>query len=91
VGQVTSHFESAYFEFRRVFDKVEIFHKPWEQCTAIPSQGTKASDLAGPNYQGIEPATGVVSHKLRFPQASKKVIANGSSVVLSPSSSRIFK
>jgi hypothetical protein len=90
-GQGTSTSDSAYVEFRRVFDKVEILYKPWQQCTPVPAHGLKASDLAGPDYQGIEPTTGVVSSKFRFPQAARKVTANGSSFVLSPATARVGK
>jgi hypothetical protein len=89
-GQNNSASDSAYVEYRRVFDKVEILYKPWQQCTATP-HGLRATSLAGPNYKGIEPTSGVVSEKFRFPQASKKITPIGSSFVLSPATTRVSK
>lgn len=85
VGTSTS--DSAYVEFRRVFDQVSILYKPWHQCVHPPE--IKASSIAdGVNYRSTD-NKGNVSDKFWFDKALTSLKTNGSGFVLSPESLRL--
>ena len=86
-GVGTSTSDSAYVEFRRVFDDVTILYKPWNQCVHPPE--IKASSVAdGVNYRSVDTA-GKVTDKFRFDKALTSLTTGGSGFVISPHSLRL--
>ena len=82
----TSSSDSAYVEFRRVFDQVIILYKPWSQCVYMEIKPDQIAD--GVNYRSTN-QKGEVADKFWFPKATKSVTTNGSGFVLSPESLRL--
>ncbi len=79
--------DSAYVEFRRVFDSVTILYKPWHSC--VPSTEIKASAITdGVNYLGVD-HKGVVSNKFWIDKAITSLATNGTGFVISPESLRL--
>ncbi len=86
-GTGTSTSDSAYVEFRRVFDKVTILYKPWTQC--VHPDEIKASSIAdGVNYRSIT-HKGEVSDKFWFDKALTTIGSGGTGFVVSPESLRM--
>jgi hypothetical protein len=76
--------DSAYVEFRRVFDDVTILYKPWSEC--VPSPESKpVSD--GVNYRSTT-HKGEVSDTFWFKKSITSLGTAGSGFVVSPGSLR---
>ncbi|MBL0937799.1 MAG: hypothetical protein IBJ03_02830 [Gemmatimonadaceae bacterium] len=85
IGSSTS--DSAYVEYRRVFDDVSILYKPWGQC--VHPTEIKASSIAdGVNYRSTN-QKGEVSDKFWFDKALKSLSTNGTGFVLSAKQLRL--
>lgn len=84
IGSATS--DSAYVEYRRVFDKVTILYKPWHQC--VTSGDVKPDTLSdGVNYLSVD-HKGNVGTNWWFKKAVQSVGTNGAGFVISPESLR---
>jgi len=83
----TTSSDSAYVEFRKVFDSVSILYKPWSQC--VHSTEIKASSIADHvNYRSTD-QKGNVSDKFWFDKALTSLSTDGSGFVISPSTVRM--
>lgn len=79
--------DSAYVEFRRVFNSLAILYKPWHSC--VPSAEVKASSVTdGVNYLGVS-QKGVVSTKFWIDKAITSLATNGTGFVVAPESLRL--
>lgn len=80
--------DSAYVEFRRVFDQVTILCKPWGQCVHPPEQKPGPPVADGVNYRSTTQA-GQVSDTFWFKKMISSVTTNGSGFILTPLQTRL--
>lgn len=78
--------DSAYVEFRRVFDKVHILYKPWLQCVYTEIKAETLGD--GLNYRSTNQKGDVVD-KFWFNKAVRTVSTNGSGFIVTPEAIRL--
>ena len=85
-GTGTATSDSAYVEFRRIFDKVTIMYKPWNQCVHPPE--IKASSVSdGVNYRSTN-QKGEIVNKFWFDKALTSLNTNGTGFVVAPEALR---
>ncbi len=80
--------DSAYVEFRRVFDTVSILVKPWSQCVHPPEQKPGPPGADGVNYRSTTQA-GQVSDTFWFKKMISSLSTNGSGFTLTPQQTRL--
>jgi hypothetical protein len=85
----TTSSDSAYVEFRRVFDSIGILYKPWHQC--VHPAEIKASSIADHvNYRSVDAKDrATVSDKFWFDKALTSLKTDGSGFVVAPESLRL--
>jgi hypothetical protein len=80
--------DSAYVEFRKIFDDVTILCKPWSQCVHSPETKPGPPMADGVNYRSTN-QKGEVTDTFWFKKMITSLKTDGSGFVITPRQTRV--